>query len=208
MTTTARETLSTIEAIEQRRSVKVYDPTYVMPKSDVDELIRLAMLSPTSFNIQNWRFVCVTDQAKKDAICQAAWNQQHVKECALLVVLCADLNAWASEPARYWKNAPQQVQEALVPMIGQFYEGNEQLQRDEAMRSVGMASQTLMLAAKSMGYDTCPMIGFDPAQVGGIIQLPDDHVIGMMITVGQALQPARERGGQLAFDEVVVYNTF
>ena len=56
-------------------------------------------------------------------------------------------------------------------MIPSFYGKNEQLQRDEAMRSVGIAAQTLMLAAKDMGYDSCPMIGFDPVKVSEIINL-------------------------------------
>ena len=76
------------------------------------------------------------------------------------------------------------------------------------MRSVGIAGQTLMLAAKAMGYDSCPMIGFDPARVAEIIKLPKDHVIGMIVVVGKALKPANERGGQLPYDEVVFTNSF
>ena len=48
-----------------------------------------------------------------------------------------------------------------MPAIDQYYRGKDQVQRDEAMRSCGIAAQTLMLAAKSMGYDSCPMDGFD-----------------------------------------------
>ena len=88
-------------------------------------------------------------------------------------------------------------------MIAPFYADNAQLQRDEAMRSIGIASQTIMLAAKAMGYDSCPMIGFDPTQVAKIIDLPDRHVIGLMITVGKALKPANPRPGQLPYEEVV-----
>ena len=65
----------------------------------------------------------------------------------------------------------------MVQMMG-MYEGREQLQRDEALRSCGMAAQTIMLAAKALGYDTCPMAGFDPEAVGRLINLPPDHVIG------------------------------
>ena len=96
----------------------------------------------------------------------------------------------------------------MVPMIAPFYENNHQLQRDEAMRSVGIASQTLMLAAKTMGYDSCPMIGFDPIQVAKIIQLPDNHVVAMMLTVGKALKNAKVRGGQLPYEDVVFRDTF
>ncbi len=93
-------------------------------------------------------------------------------------------------------------------MIGGFYKENEQLQRDEAMRSVGMAGQTIMLAAKAMDYDTCAMIGFDPKKVAQIVNLPDDYVLGMMIVVGKAAQPANPRSGQLDMSEVVSFDKF
>mgnify|MGYP005679340219 FL=1 len=76
------------------------------------------------------------------------------------------------------------------------------------MRSIGIAAQTLMLTAKSMGYDSCPMIGFDPDKVAEIIELPENHVIGMMLTVGKALKGANVRSGQLLYDEVVFRNGF
>ena len=58
----------------------------------------------------------------------------------------------------------------MVPAI-ELYRGKEQVQRDEAMRSCGIAAQTLMLAAKSMGYDSCPMDGFDFDKVAELIKL-------------------------------------
>jgi nitroreductase len=67
---------------------------------------------------------------------------------------------------------------------------------------------TLMLAAKAMGYDSCPMDGFDFDAVAKIIKLPDDHVISFMIAVGKGTQPAWTKPGQLAYDEVVIHNTF
>jgi len=96
----------------------------------------------------------------------------------------------------------------IVPMIRQFYEGKEQLQRDEAMRSIGIAAQTIMLTAKALGYDSCPMIGFDPDAVAEVISLPENHVIGMLISVGKAVKPAQSRGGSVAREAVVFENTF
>jgi nitroreductase len=96
----------------------------------------------------------------------------------------------------------------MIPAIQQYYEGKDQVQRDETMRSMGILGQTIMLAAKGMGYDPCPMDGFDYDAVGKLIKLPDDHVIGFMVAVGKATEPARERGGQLLMDEIVIQNTF
>jgi nitroreductase len=76
------------------------------------------------------------------------------------------------------------------------------------MRSCGMAAMTLMLAAKEMGYDTCPMDGFDFDAVAKRLNLPDDHTPVMFVVVGKALKEAQPRGGQLPIHEVVIYNKF
>lgn len=199
--------MDTLTAIRERRSVKHYDPTHKMTEAEINGLLELALLSPTSFNMQNWRFVVVTDQAKKDALRAVAWNQAQVSEASLTILICADLECY-KDGARYWVNAPTAVQDMLVPMIEPFYKDRPDLQRDEAMRSVGIAAQTLMLAAKAMGYDSCPMIGFDPAKVADIIQLPENHVIGMMLTVGKAVKDANVRGGQLPYEDVVFRDSF
>jgi len=205
---TLESTLDTISAIEQRRSIKHFDPATIMTEAEIEQLLSLTLLSPTSFNIQNWRFVVVDNAETKQALRAAAWNQAQVSEASIVVLVCADLKSWDKAPERYWQNAPQAVQDMLVPMIRKFYSESAELEHDEALRSVGIASQTLMLAAKALGFDSCPMIGFDSKKVGEIIGLPADHLVGLMIPVGKALQPARERGGQLPYAEVVFRNRF
>ena len=76
------------------------------------------------------------------------------------------------------------------------------------MRYCGIAAQTLMLAAKSLGYDSCPMDGFDFEKVAQLIRLPDDHVIAMFVAIGKSAKEARARPGQLALGDVVVKNVF
>ncbi len=200
--------MNVIQAIESRRSVKAFDSTHQMTQTEIDQLLSLAMLSPTAFNIQHWRFVVVSDPVLRHQIRAVSWNQGQVQEASLLIVITADLQAWAKQPERYWKDAPKAVADQLVPAIGHFYTGKETMQRDEAMRSCGMAAMTIMLAAKEMGYDTCPMDGFDFDAVAKLLNLPADHTPAMFVVVGKALQPARPRSGQLAMNEVVIQNTF
>jgi nitroreductase len=196
------------DAIELRRSVKHYDASHSMSDAEVEQLMSLALLSPTAFNIQNWRFVLVRDPELRKQVRAASWDQAQVTESSLLVVLTADLKSWARQPERYWRNAPKEVQDYLVPAIHNYYNGKDQVQRDEAMRSCGMAAMTLMLSAKAMGYDSCPMDGFDFDAVGKLINLPQDHVVAMFVAIGKPLQPARARGGQLPLDEIVITNRF
>jgi nitroreductase len=179
-----------------------------MTKQEVDTLLSNAVLSPTAFNIQNWRFVIVTDKALRQKIREVSWGQAQVEEASMLIVLVADLMAWNKEPSRYWKDAPQPVQDYLVPAIQQYYQNKPEVQRDEAMRSCGMAAMNLMLSAKAMGYDTCPMDGFDFDQVAKLLNLPNDHTPAMFVCVGKGIKEAMPRGGQLPLSEVVIENQF
>lgn len=195
-------------AIETRRSVKHYDPTHRMADAEIEKLMSLALLAPTAFNIQNWRFVLVQDPELRKQVRAVSWNQAQVTDASLLVVLVADLNAWQREPARYWKDAPQAVQDFLVPAIDQYYRGKPQVQRDEGMRSCGMAAMTLMLAAREMGYDSCPMDGFDFDAVARLLNLPEDHTPAMYVAIGKGTKEAWPRGGQLPMQDVVIQNRF
>ncbi len=200
--------MDTFEAIYQRRAVKHYDPQHEFTDDELNKLMEAAIQSPTSFNIQNWRFVLVRDKQLRKEIRAAAADQAQVTDASLLIVMTADLRSWAKAPERYWQKSPAEVTEIILNWMGPFYDGKEQLQRDEAMRSCGLAGQTIMLAAKAMGYDSCPMIGFDPVQVAELINLPDDHVISFMIAVGQRTKDTWPKPGQLPLNEVIVHDKF
>jgi len=196
------------ETIEARRSVKHYDPDHVMPEEDLAELIRLTKLAPSSFNMQNYRILVVRDAEVRQQIRAAAWDQPQVTDASVLFILCADLTAHQENPSTYWAHAPQEVQDILGPMIQPFYEGKDTLIRDEAMRSSALAGMTLMLAAKDMGYDSCPMIGFDGEKVAELINLPQHYALSFMIPVGKQAQPGWERGDRLSDEKVVAYDQF
>lgn len=200
--------MDTLEAITTRRAVKHFDPEYEMTNKEIEQIMRLTMLSPTAFNIQNWRFVVVKDPELRKQIREVSWDQAQVTDSSLFVILCADLKSWEKEPSRYWENVPEEVQDFILPAIDAYYRDNDQVQRDEAMRSCGIAAQTLMLTAKALGYNSCPMDGFDFEAVAKLINLPEDHVIAMYVAIGKGTKEAWPRGGQLEMDEVVVHDRF
>jgi len=200
--------MTATDAIKTRRSVKHFDPAHRMTDEEIAQLIELAKLAPSSFNMQNYRFVLVRDPELRKQIRAVAWDQTQVTDASLLVILCADLTAHLNNPQRYWAHAPQEVQDILVPALTPFYDGKPTLIRDEAMRSTGFAGMTLMLAARDMGYDSCPMIGFDAEAVAKLINLPGDHVLSFMLAIGKQSKPAWPRGGRLPDNEVVIHDRF
>ena len=200
--------MDTFAAIEARRSVKKFDPAHAMTEAEITRLMSAVLLSPTAFNIQNWRFVLITDPQVKQQFRQLGWNQAQFSDCSVIVLICGDRKAYAKDTDRYWASAAQPTREALVGMIRGYYDAHPEDRRDENLRSGGIAAQTVMLAAKAMGYDSCPMSGFDFAKAAELVHLPADHDIVMSVTVGKALEPARERGGQLPMEEVCFRDSF
>ncbi len=196
------------EAVSTRRAIKWYDPKHVMPEETFRTLMEHAILAPTAFNIQNWRFVRVTDPHQRKAIRAVAWDQAQVTDASELLVLCLDNKSWTRMPERYWRNAPQEVQDFLLPSIAEYYSDKTQIERDVGMRSCGLVGQTIMLMARELGYDSCPMDGFDYEAVAEIINLPDDHEIAFMIVIGKGIKDAWPRPGQLSLEEVLIENRF
>jgi len=196
------------EAVRARRAIKWYDAAHQMPEQTFRTLMEHAILAPTAFNIQNWRFVRVTDPEQRKAIRAVAWDQAQVTDASELLVLCFDNKAWEHEPQRYWANAPQEVQDFLVPAIDVYYRDKPQVERDEGMRSCGLVGMTIMLMAEELGYQSCPMDGFDYEAVANIINLPENHTIAFMIAIGKGTRESWPKPGQLSLDEVMISNRF
>ena len=201
--------MNTIDAIYQRRAIKHYDPNHMLTQEEETKLFETTIQAPTSFNIQHWRFVILRDPQLRSKIRTEFGNDQaQMTDASLLVLFTADTKAWQKEPVRYWKNAPEEVADLLVNWMEPFHEGREWLQRDEAQRSIGMAMQTMMLTAKDMGYDSCPMIGFDIEKVPELINLPADHVMGPMVAIGKGTKAPWPKPGQVPLSELISENNF
>ena len=201
--------MNTIEAIYKRRAVKHFDPSHSLTEAEEQKLFEATVQAPTSFNIQHWRFVILRDPQLRATIRKEFGNDQaQMTDASLLVLFTADLKAWQKNPERYWVNAPKEVADLLVNWMGPFHEGREWLQRDEAQRSSGIAMQTMMLAAQELGYQSCPMIGFDGDKVAELIQLPDDHVMGPMVAIGKGTKDPWPKPGQLPLEALVTENSF
>lgn len=187
--------------------MKHFDPEHTMTDDEVRNLLRYTVLAPTSFNIQNRHFVCVRDRAVKQELQKAAFNQRQVGDCSLVVAITGNDHAHRATH-RYLRHAPDEVRNALEPMILSAYDDDADALAAETCRSTGLAAMVLMLVALDMGYDTCPMIGFDPKGVSTVLGLPPHCAPQLLVTVGKALEPAHPRLGLLSLDETVSLDRF
>lgn len=200
--------MKTIEAIKKRRSIRHYDPAFKISDEEIKELIELAMLSPTSYNIQHWKFVVIDNQKLRNEIKEAAYGQVQVAEASALILVVTDTKAWEKDMFEKWKNVPKEIGDFMATSAHQFYLDREQLQRDEAIRSASFATQTLVLAATAKGYESGVMIGFDFDKVAELINLPKDYIISNLVVIGKGIKEAHPRGGQTSIEKVLIKNKF
>ena len=200
--------MDTIQAIYERRSIKLFDQGHVMPDETFEKLIMAARQAPSSYNLQHTRLVHITNDEIKKEISKAAYDQPQVLSSSVLFLIVGDTRAWEKNPARCWKNAPEQVQKFILDSIPTFHKAQPWIARDEAIRSGALTAMTLMLAAKSLGDDSCPMIGFNQEEVKKIVSLPMDFVPVMLLPIGKGIKPPNPKPGFIPMEEFLIKDRF
>ncbi len=178
--------LDFFELAAMRRSVRLYEPGLQISDSVLKKIFDTVILSPSSFNIQHWRFIVVRDQARKRKLRELAFGQAQVEEAAAVVLVCGRLTAY-EDAGRIYADADEVTREKYLPMIEGAYKDKSRLQREEVMRSGSLAAMSLMYAAKAVGWDSGPMIGFDTAGVGAMLNLDGNTIPVMMVVLGKAI---------------------
>ncbi len=186
--------VSTIKTlIESRVSLNYYDAGKPVSPAQIEELVRLATLAPSAYNLQNWKFIIVQSTEAKQRLKDVAYGQTKVETAPVTFIVCGQLEAHrrlpqALRPAVDAGVIAPSVSDAWVAAAARSHTDNPTLQRDEAFRSAALAAMTLMLAAEGMGLGSGSMSGFDPAALSRAFKLADTDVPVMLITVGYPAQ--------------------
>ncbi|MBI5212649.1 MAG: nitroreductase family protein [Nitrospirae bacterium] len=180
-----------IQAIKERRSINFFDSGREMPDAKLRELLEIANLSPSSFNLQPWKVVAVRDPERKKALRQCAFNQPKVEEASAVLIMVADPKAMEENIDRMLDNWQQlgymkpDMRDTYKGMANNLYGTDDSLKRRFfAIKNTSLFAMNLMVAAKGLGLETHPMDGFDEDCVKKEFNIPEDKIIPMLIAVG------------------------
>jgi nitroreductase len=155
----------------------------------IRELVRIGTSAPTSFHLQNWRFIAVRSPEAKARLRPIAWNQPATTEAAVTFIVCGQLVETSVIPARLAPlveagiMTPEMVPEWEIP-ARDLYMAYPQRRRDEAIRTATFGAAAIIYAARSMGMGSTPMIGFDFDAVHREFGLAEDEVPVMLLSIG------------------------
>jgi putative NAD(P)H nitroreductase len=201
------------EILESRRAVNFFDKERDIDESVIRQIYDLAKFTPTSFNLQPVKIILVHDQAGKEKLKQAAFNQPKIGEAPYTAILLGNKKAYEQmDPILddfvskgYY---PASSKDTVKGMAKNLYSGENE--RAFVGRNVGLFAMTFMLAAKSLGIDSHPMDGMDAAAVKKAFNVPDDYDVVMLIALGyfQKDKTLLTRAARRSFEEAVVRETF
>lgn len=197
-----------ISIIEQRQSVRKYDPNTSISKEQLTKILQLTTKAPSAWNLQHWHFVVISGKEAQQKLLPIAYNQQQIVDASAVVAVLGDLQANKKIDAVYDPLVAQgkmtkEVKETLAKQIEGAYT-NAQYARDAALTNASLAAMQLMLVAKAEGFDTCAIGGFDPQALMKEFHISDRYIPVMLITIGKASAPAYP-SLRLPVDEVTTW---
>ncbi|AOM83986.1 nitroreductase family protein [Salisediminibacterium beveridgei] len=200
------------QTMEERHSVKAYDPSVKIPEEELKQMLEMSVTAPSSWNLQHWKFLVIDDEAQQEKLLPIAYGQKQVKDSAAVIGILGDIEANRNVEGIFTDAVKQghlteEIKEKIVGSINSLYEGDTSFPRDEAILNASLAAMQLMLSARGMGYDTCPMGGFDRDAFIEAFHIPERYVPVMLVTVGKRETDPRV-SSRLPLDEVVVRNSF
>ena len=182
-------TNAVIETILSRSAAKYYDKTAKLSDDEIRELVRIGTSAPTSFHLQNWRFIAVRTPEAKARLSPIAWSQPAITDAAVTFIVCGQLVETSVIPERL---APlvalgvmpaAMVEDWEIP-ARDLYMAFPERRRDEAVRTATFGAAAMIYAARSLGLGSTPMIGFDAEAVHREFGLTKDELPVMLLSIG------------------------
>ncbi len=196
--------------MQERKSVRKYDPTAKISKEELADILTEATSAPSSSNLQPWRFLVIQDENVKKELRPIANNQEQVETASALIAVLGDTKMYNNVEEIYNQNVAeghmdQERAELLINNSMKFYSS---LPKESltfiATFDAGLISMQIMLLAKEHGYDTVPMGGFDRVKFAEYFKL-DEHIVPiLLISIGKAAAPAYG-SSRLSLDKVAKF---
>ncbi len=200
------------DAMNFRHACKIFDEKKKINENDLRYILNAGINSPSSFGMEGWKFLVITNQKLKEELKPYCWNQPQITTCSHLIVILAAINRLRSDsgvPIKRFKRrkgSKDMVEKYLIKY--KDYIKNVIGEDDESIfqwsaRQTYIAAANMMTAAATIHIDSCPIEGFERDKVEEILKLnTKEFRVSLLLPFGYRIniQPKRLR---LSFYEVV-----
>ncbi|MFT7004814.1 MAG: nitroreductase [Sulfurimonas sp.] len=201
------------ESLGFRHACKAFDETKKISDTEIKYILEAGRRSPSSFGMEAWKFLVITNEELKAKLRPACWDQVQITSCSHLVVVLAGIESVKPEsglPEKRFarRDMPQDKLDFYLNLYAEHLK--EILSSDENIyawtaKQTAFAGANMMSAAAIKGIDSCPIEGFDRTQVEEILNIDKSkYGVSYIIPFGYRIneQSTQQR---LNFDEVVEF---
>ena len=168
-----------MDAMEFRHACKVFDESKKISEEDIKFILEAGRKSPSSFGMEAWKFLVITNEELKAKLRPACWDQVQVTSCSHLVVVLAGIESVKVESGEVRKRfARREMPQDMLDMYMGLYADHlkDTLNSDENIyawtaKQSYIAAANMMTGAATLGIDTCPIEGFNKREVEEILGL-------------------------------------
>ncbi len=205
--------MSIKEIAKKRFACKVFDKSKKIPKETIQEVLEIGSLAPSSFGMEGWKVLVITNDELKAKLKPLCWNQEQITTCSHLLVILSAIKSLKVE-----SNIPQKrlqrrdlSKEMLEAYIQKYSSFLKSIAKDDKELFCWSARQSyilatyLMLGAKSLGVDSCPIEGFEQEKIEELLKIDKDEFrVSLLLPLGYCAmsQPKKVR---LPLDEIIEY---
>ena len=201
------------QAMAFRHACKIFDKDKKISDAHINYILEAGRTSPSSFGIEAWKFLVITNEELKAKLRPACWNQVQITSCSHLVVVLAGIkNAKPSSGEPQKRFARRELSQEQIDRYIELYSNHlqETLSSDRNIyqwtaKQCYIAGANMMIAGAFIGIDSCPIEGFEKERVEEILGLDTTlYQVALLLPFGYRVneQPKQLR---LKFDEVVEF---
>lgn len=186
------------DIVNSRYATKEFDSEKIIEEDKLNELFELIRLSPSSFNIQPWKIKVVSDKETKEKLLPATYNQPQVSTCSHVLVFCVntDINELTDRLENHVVKAgtPEEKAKGVTDMIkGMVSNFDDHKKTSWVQRQVYIALGNALNGSKYLGFDSCPIEGFQPEEYSKILGLPNNLVPTVVVTIGHGVDTPKPK---------------
>lgn len=187
-----------MEAMDFRHACKTFDETKKISSEDLNYILETGRKSPSSFGMEPWKFLVITNEKLKEELRPFCWNQPQITTCSHLVIILASIEGVKPEsgiPERKFRRR-EMPQEKLDFYLGIYASHlKDTLSSDENVyswtaRQTYIALGNMMTAAAVKGIDSCPIEGYEKDNVEKVLNIDTSkYQVSVICPFGYRINP-------------------
>lgn len=198
------------QVYDTRRAVNFFDKEKSLPEETLKNIINMAVLAPSAFNLQPWEIIAVSSDEAKEKLHAVANKQPKILEAPVTLIIVGNRNGFeAANPV--WQDKidaaggdPAKVKGSMEA-AARLYGSTEERKIKFAESNGGLIGMSILYSAKYHGVDSHPMSGVDFQGIKEAFNLGEGKEAVLLISLGyhDEKRPLHNRGKRRGYDEVV-----